>query len=227
MTRLTLTHWRWLGYPLGVAVLVVTSLSWLSDSWHRLSERRESLVSQAHQLADLKEKVAVLQATDVSAQLQNLQFLSQVVPPKKQVWVLVGELKAAASASGAVLDSFRGAVGEVGATPSAKATQTLDLEVTFGVTSGEQLVRLLTVVEESLPLVRVKRVRYQVGKAQMEVEGVWQPLPKVTLSPSQPLPQTTAEVRQLAQHLAGFTSFTEAAASPGAEATQAAEVNPF
>lgn len=170
--------WGWIGYPAVIVVVILVSMTLLFGNlglWDKLTARQSQLQKDAEIEAQLRTKLAKLQAAESVTERQNLDYLIAVLPANKNISILLAQIGQAASASGAIFEGFRGKVGEISATSS----DTLELEVTLQITDIHQLQQTLAVLESSLPLVKVNQVKMAMGKAILTVEGAWSPLAKL------------------------------------------------
>ena len=220
--------WMWLVYPLAVILVVAVSANILFGKlglWSTLSARQDKVNQAADTATQLRTKLAKLQAVDLAAQHQNLDYLLQVLPSNKNLPVLLAQIQQAASASGAVFEGFRGKVGEVAASESATPTSDkLELEVTLQVGDINQLQQTLSTLETGLPLVKVTQIKLASGRAILLVQGLWAGLAGLPAGAQYAVADTTVDISNLRDQLKAYTSL------PPAEAvidTSGVNPNPF
>ncbi|MDO8487786.1 MAG: type 4a pilus biogenesis protein PilO [bacterium] len=219
--------WHWLLYPLGVGVVVLTSINILFGSsglWEKISGSRERLAKQEAQTAKLRAKLTVLQGANRQVESDNLTYLLSVLPARKNLPTLLAEVEQASSVSGAIFEGFKGRVSEVAASESATASagiasDALQLEVTLVVVDLSQLRAALASLENSLPLVKINKIEFAAGKAILLVEGLWHTLAKLPAGPDYPVVDSSASLAQLRAALSSFTEL------PKLEIPQTGDVN--
>lgn len=220
--------WTWLIYPLAVVLVVAVSADILFGNlglWNKLSARQAQIQQNAEISAKLRAKLAKLQSVNLATEHQNLDYLLAVLPPSKNLPVLLSQIQQAASVSGAIFEGFRGKVGEVAASASAtSASDKLELEVTLQVGDINQLQQTLAALETGLPLVKITQIKLAAGRAILTVLGLWSGLTALPAGAQYAVADTTAGISKLRDQLTGYTSL------PPAEAvidTSGVNPNPF
>lgn len=201
--------WQWLSYPVGaflgiwVSALVIFGSGGLSS---KLAVRQTQLKEQDRQAALLRTKLAILQKADLKTETDNLSYLLQLMPATKNLPALLAEVQLAASSSGAILEEFKGKVGEVTASESARPDDTLLLQITLRVDNLDQLQRMFAQLESSLPLAKVGQISLASGRAEVTVEGLWKPLAKLPAGSQYPVTDTTALLAEIRDRLKNFSA---------------------
>lgn len=201
--------WSWMAYPLVVVIVILISTNVLFGNiglWDKLSARQAQLKQQTEMATQLRTKLSKLQSANLSVEHQNLNYLISVLPSNKNLAVLLSQIGQAASASGAIFEGFRGNVGEVAASQSAKSSDSLELEVTLQVTDISQLQHTLAALETSLPLVKVSQVRLSLGRANLTVEAVWNYLAKLPNGTQYDVPDIASSLTAVRDQLKNYSA---------------------
>jgi len=200
--------WSWISYPAVVVVVILASMTMLFGNlglWDKFTARQSQLQKNVEIEAQLRTKLAKLQAADLVTERQNLDYLIQVLPANKNISVLLAQIGQAASASGAIFEGFRGQIGEISATSS----DALELEVTLQITDMYQLQQTLAILETSLPLVEVNQVKMAMGKAILTVEGAWSLLAKLPSGAQYEVPDISNSLTQIRSQLGNYTTLSQ------------------
>ncbi len=213
--NLDLKKYGWLAYPIGVGVAIIVSISILFGPhglWVKMAQSGEQVKAQTIAAANLRTKLARLQAVNLQVENQNFEYLISVLPAQKNLPVLLSQISQAASNSGVILDSFKGHVGEVAASESATPptntavdTGQLQLVVSLTVGSFDQLKQMIDKLESSLPLVEVEQVKYADVHAEMVVKGDWNRLDKLAAGSQYEIPDISADLLQLKGRLQTYS----------------------
>lgn len=201
--------WSWVVYPLAVVVVVLVSANILFGNlglWDKLSASQTQLKKQAEMATQLRAKVSRLQSADLVTEHQNLDYLIQILPPGKNLPVLLAQIQQAAVVSGAVFESFRGKVGEVTASQSGTVADALQLQVTLQIADLGQLQRALAYLESSLPLLQVKQVRMTGTRVDLVVEGLWSSLAHLPAGVEYAVPDTSTDLAQIRGQLKNYSA---------------------
>ena len=107
----------WVIWPLLVAGFIfVTFNFWVNSgqaSMATLLVKKEEVEAAQKEAAQLKSKLQALRRVDAVREGESLKKLTTAMPVSRNVWWLLRELKISASESGAVLEQYKGKVGEV------------------------------------------------------------------------------------------------------------------
>jgi len=224
--------WIWLAYPLLVVVFIFGSLSYIfgrgNDVLGDFSQQRAQVQAEREEANLLENKLETLKKVDLDEDKETLKKLLEAQPASRQVWLLLAQLRNAASEAGAVLEEYKGEVGEVAedATEAAVPTSGSDalmLDTTFEVTDFEQVAGIVAYLDNAKPLVRVVKVEYSLNQANILVEGAWGRWPKVSEDVLTPLPDHKAAAAEALRRTDGMVSVAEVATND----TGSYSINPF
>lgn len=227
--RFPVRNWLWVTYPAAVAVFVVVSLSFMGSARSSLSQVTSfgEAAETESKIAVLREKLSLLSTVNVSQESEDLELFSKAVLPNKAIWLIVSEIKTAATEAGVTLVGYKAAgVGDVKeASESAELVENsgMALEVSLSGVTMESLASVLSSLERYLPLVSITKLNYQEGSAVLEVEGAWEPW--VKLEGETPLPDFRTGVGEAKRRLEDFTSFAGSAEAVGESGDTT--LNPF
>jgi len=210
--------WGWLVYPVTVTAFVVVSAMVIAQNKDRFTQAvlgdAEQEAVQA-QVAELRERLAVLETVDKERDLEDLKIMARAVLPNKAVWLTSTELRDAASVAGVRVERYRsdnlGNVAEEEASEAAAPAYVSPMAVQARVVvSGvDQLSEMLKNLENRVPLVRVIEINYQTGFANLVVEGAWDPWVGGA-SPSGQLADYRSKVTEVVKRLEALEAYPEA-----------------
>jgi hypothetical protein len=193
ISSLKINDWIWVFYPVLVLVLVFFSANYILGSGDvsmvRLTARQEETQAQEKIVNELKEKLNSLKIVNRSQALAQLKEMLVAMPASKKAWLLVAQLQNAATISGTTLSAYKAEVGDVKeASESSNIAadpvynSPLSIRADYDVSNFDQVVTVLKVVDNYLPLVKVKKVEYAAALATVSLEGAWLPWKQVTVS---------------------------------------------
>lgn len=230
-SKFKIKYWVWVSYPILVATFIAISAIVVlnnKDKFAAMVERKEKIAVEEARIAGMKKRLAILQSLDVKSESENLKQMIRAVPTSKMVWSLVTELKQAAADTGAVLETYKGSVGNVKeASAEAELVEEntpFELDVTYEVADLEQLGNLLKNLESRVPLIKVNKMRYGAGLVDLTIEGAWKAWESV-VDPGADLPEYQSDLEKVKMLLAGFVKFDELSVE-GSE-TGTGVINPF
>ncbi|MEK9200751.1 MAG: hypothetical protein AAB909_02120 [Patescibacteria group bacterium] len=194
--KFDINRYTWLGYPLFVIMFVVTCTNVLLSSQEQVREvfsKKSQVESVEEQVEKLEDKLEALRALDQQALTQDLDLMTAAVPAARQVWSMISGIRQAASESSVILDSYRVSVGDVREATSAARTAKkddhgLDIRSSFEVNDLTSLATLSEQLNGLLPLLRVVSIKFASNKADLVIEGAWNPRKGVLNDVREPLP---------------------------------------
>ncbi len=195
----------WMVYPLMVMVFIFLSLNYLfgaGQEFQRFVDRQKNVGDLEVRIASLKNKLAVVSGVNVVETENNLKTLLEAMPPARRLWVVVSEVRLAASESGLVVDAFRGVGGEV--RESSGAAEALVLDVDLKVGGVGELRDFLSKLESKKPLVKVKKIKYDGNQVTVSVEGAWSAWTKLTTDTNLPLKPYGSLLAAVLKKLEGY-----------------------
>ncbi len=194
--------WGWLGFPLLVGVGIVVSYGWLvagpDQIWRKLRMNGEEVKVAEVEVAKLKSKLDKLNWMDVAGQREMLNRLEKVVPGQIQFMLLIGGVNQAASESGLRLEKYK--VGK------SETRQVLEVSLQTG--DVGKLIDWINNMEKQLPLVRIVRISYREGRAEVVVEQMWKEFGITGAKPEDELPETGERVKDILSKLGEFREVT-------------------
>lgn len=200
-------RWSWLMFPLLVGVTIVVSYSWLvagpNQIWQKLWVDQEKVKAEEAEVAKLRSKLDILSRVNVESQREILDRLEKVVPSRMQTMLLVGEMSVAASESGVVMESYK--TGNGG--PQ-------QLGVTLQTGDAGKLIEWINNMEKWIPLVKIFRIDYGGGKAEVVVEQAWKELEVSGARPGDELPEISGKVEKVMREMGGYKELTMEAILP-------------
>lgn len=197
-----LKRWYWLWYPAVVVVVVVGSSTGVLFGgvglWQRITSRSQDVSRQAEIIANYKKKMAVLEKLDGGKLEKDLLYLSDVVPYSSRVWEVISLARSSGDEVGMRLVEWKAYGGEVVGDVLASSSPIANISSTGQTMTGlydtseiAELMNLLLSLERRLPLIGVKRVVYQSGKTQVDLEGIWSSYVRVASEINSELPVDT------------------------------------
>ncbi len=195
----------WLVYPVVTICLIVISAKFLvggqNQAWFKLLTQHQKVVTDRAAIASLQKKLTALELVNTTALQTDLAWLDQVIPRKKQIDVLVNELRFAGQSAGAVLSAYTGTVGQISGT--ATDSGQLSLQASYIVPDFSSTQALLSSLENSLPLLKITQANYTGTSLTVTIVSSW--AAQATLGRADvPLPAYTEKVQQLRTQLANY-----------------------
>lgn len=225
--------WMWLAYPLAVLAVIVMATNYLlgegANSFQNVKAKQERAKLTEQRLIKMNKKLTLLSQTDPDKTRKDLEMVAGAMPPKKEVWMWINQLNAAASGSGAKLISYNGAIGDIKEASESGATIKTELytgiEAKYDVKEFKDVVTILDNLRRSLPLIKILNVDYKEPKLSVTVEGAWSPWSKISSMAEEPLPQDYMNMAEkIREETKGYKNF--ALDVPGKVEISASQ-NPF
>lgn len=215
----------WLGYPIFAILFIVTSVNILmasQDQFRDLFAKQNQVKTVEEQVANLREKVNVLESLDLSSSGTDLELLASAVPPTRQVWSMILGIRQAAVDANVVLGSYRVSVGDVrlatsSATPSVNDVA-LRITAAFEATELTQITSLSRQLYGMRPLLRVTSIRFTPGKADLVIEGAWSPWGALATDVNAPIPDYKTAVSEATPLISDLLNAATLSVGDGTEA---------
>jgi hypothetical protein len=155
--------------------------------------------SQAQKtLAVLNNKLSTLNQVNTTQTTQDLGWLLQVMPSKKQFDVLINQLRQIGNTNGASLVSYKSG--------ASTKSEEFNLVAEFLVPDFGSMQRLLTGLENSLPLASITSVSLDSTKLVIEVKSAHSPILTVSRKIDEPLPDYVTNLTNLKASLSTYNT---------------------
>lgn len=230
MLQIDLHKYTWAIYP-GVVVVGILASSTLLLSpnfWQNLFNTAAAVQEQSTSANSLQAKLRALESVNIANENDNLSFLLSILPASKQIPVLLSQLQSAAVDTGTILEGYRFEAGDISATESAGITtpsDNLSLSAAYTVADISALRNLINNFENRTPLLAVKEVHYESGRANFKIDALWSPLTKLTASDNaEPLVSVGSGMARIRGQFASIIAVVKDASSA---ADQSVSANPF
>lgn len=208
LTTTKLRKWVWLWYPLTVFIVILITFQFIvggsGQAWVQLVHKQRNLVTDKEKLTAAQTKLAALRQLNQLTLAEDVRWTDQVMPSRKQIAVLVNQLRYAGSQSGSVLLSYQSVVGDI-ASNSASITNDLILHAEFLVPGVSEAQALLKMLEMTVPLLKVVQLGIADNQLSVDVMSAWQPLAVTLPEVTTPLPNYTTTLSTLRERVKGFS----------------------
>jgi hypothetical protein len=231
MKDFSISKWIWVGYPVLALIFMYASFTILMGIGQErivgFAAKRDQVEGEEVKVAKMENKLMQLKQADKDVLGSDLSQLAVAIPLSKKVSLLVGEMRNAASQAGTTLDEYKGLVGQVkegAVVPNLTDDGVgLVLSATFNVSDFKQVQEILKGLYNQLPLVKVNKISYALGKLTVEAEGAWSPWKTSTNDVISPLPDYQTQRDTAKTAITNFQVFSEMIIPTGSTGT----TNPF
>ena len=203
--------WLWLAYPGGVVLLMGFSWQWLvagpDQIWQKIAVKQQNVASQQLEAANLRQKLAILRSQNTDDLKRGLDFLELAVPSDNKVSALLA-LSRQTAGEAVVINGYKSAGG---------GGISLNIRLNDLVVLRDMLTRL----QQTVPLLVIKSVKFTDSQADIGLEVAWKPAKPVQAEDNKPLPVLTGVVEQLQQKLAAFITPVVGVATTSGETVKA------
>jgi len=203
--------WLWLAYPGVVVLLMGFSWQWLvagpDQIWQKIAVKQQNVASQQLEAANLRQKLAILRSQNTDDLKRGLDFLELAVPSDNKVSALLA-LSRQTAGEAVVINGYKSAGG---------GGISLNIRLNDLVVLRDMLTRL----QQTVPLLVIKSVKFTDSQADIGLEVAWKPAKPVQAEDNKPLPVLTGVVEQLQQKLAAFITPVVGVATTSGETVKA------
>jgi hypothetical protein len=220
--KFNLKDWVWVLYPILTAVFMVISLNFLmgsgAESMLSIISTQSENAEKEKNLAQLKIKLDLLMNTDKQDSTEKLKKLLAAMPPAKRIWYLLEAINRSATSSGMEIVEYGGIVGEVkeaseSATISAQAKNpdapdTMTLKISYKPTSFDSLYKMISEMENYLPLIKIVKASYGMDKITLTIDGAWGQFVKPSKNIIAPLPVYQENLNKTLSIIQGMNDLT-------------------